>query len=148
VGYKSLSASVTTCHMTIVLPGIGPICEHGTFEHVLRPSSSFFPRQTLMRPPVHHMYIILLVSYVEQSTFSFISSSIRQSLYLPLFDDGLIALATVNNLLCSLETFRLRLYTIFLVIWRPCACDYTQSSLLIQSFDCFTNRLCDHKYNA
>ena len=72
-----MSASVTTCHMTIVLPGIGPICEHGTFEHVLRPSSSLFPRQTLTRPPVHHMYIILLVSYVEQSIFSFISSSIR-----------------------------------------------------------------------
>ena len=69
------TSSVTTCHMTIVLPSIGPICEHGTFEHVLRPSSSLFPRQTLSRSPVNHICIILLVSYVEQSTFSFISSS-------------------------------------------------------------------------
>jgi Cdc6-like AAA superfamily ATPase len=58
-------------------PGIGPICEHGTFEHVRRPSSSLFPRHTLTRPPAHRMYIILLVSSVEQSTFSYISALIR-----------------------------------------------------------------------
>jgi hypothetical protein len=73
------TSSVTICHVNVVLPGIGPIYEHGTFEHFRRPSSSLFPRRTFTRPPAHHMYIILLVSFVEQSTFSFISALIRQT---------------------------------------------------------------------
>ena len=67
IPYISLdTSSVTSCQVNIVLPGIGLIRKHGTFEHVLRPSSSLFPCHTLTRPPAHYMYIILLVSYVEQ----------------------------------------------------------------------------------
>jgi hypothetical protein len=75
-----MSALVTIRQMHMVLPGIGPICEHGTFEHVRRPSSSLFPRHTLTRPPAHHMYIILLVSSVEQTTFSLLFSVLTEEI--------------------------------------------------------------------
>jgi hypothetical protein len=52
--------SVTISHMKMVLPDIGLICKHGTFEHVRRTLSSLFPRHTLTRPRAHHMYIICL----------------------------------------------------------------------------------------
>jgi hypothetical protein len=55
---------------------------------------------------------------------------------------------TSSRSIVRLMRLSLRLYTIFLIIWRLCACDYTQAFLLIQSFDCFTNCLCVHKYNA